>query len=230
MRFLCIALLMLGSMGFLGAQSTCSDYQTFRPESSFEITNYDKKDRVTSVTIHQVDEFKSEGEGFVASIRSTVNDEDGEALYEGAYEVVCQGGVLTLDAASMINPGVLQSYYEMDMEMTSEGLEVPGDLSDGQALPEANTKISVSTSGLTIMSMQFSYVNREVERQETIETPAGTFSCWVISQTLKMDAGLVKREYQTREWFAPGVGMVRSETYDSRDRLESYSQLTKLGE
>ena len=58
---------------------------------------------------------------------------------------------------------------------------------------------------------------------ETVETPAGTFECWVCEW---LDRDLVRKRH--REYYSRGVGMVKSEIYTyqkkliARMELESY--------
>ena len=38
----------------------------------------------------------------------------------------------------------------------------------------------------------------------------------------------IKTNMQTTEWQARGIGMIRSESYDGKGRLESYTELVSI--
>ncbi len=61
---------------------------------------------------------------------------------------------------------------------------------------------------------------------ESKTVPAGTFDCIVVDQTLKMKT-ILEMTMTSKDWFADGIGMVRSESY-RKGKLDSYSELTML--
>jgi hypothetical protein len=61
--------------------------------------------------------------------------------------------------------------------------------------------------------------------EETLNTPAGKFDCFKISQKVFMKT-LGKIEINSIEWYSEDVGMVKSETYDKKGKLKTYSLLT----
>ncbi len=78
------------------------------------------------------------------------------------------------------------------------------------------------------MNMNVIIENRKVEAKETITTPAGTFECYKISSEISSKVAFVNQKFKSVDWFAKGVGMVRTETYDKKGKLESYALLTKF--
>ena len=74
--------------------------------------------------------------------------------------------------------------------------------------------------------MRIDVTDRKVEALEKITTPAGTFDCMKITSVCftKM---LIKSETEMTDWYAPNVGLVRSETYQ-RGKLLTFSELTDL--
>ena len=81
--------------------------------------------------------------------------------------------------------------------------------------------------GTVIMNMFVNITNRKVEGKESVTTPAGTFDCFKITYDIETKFG-VKIERNAIEWIAKNVGTVRSESYKG-DKLEGYTELTKLG-
>jgi len=60
--------------------------------------------------------------------------------------------------------------------------------------------------------------NRKVEAVESLTTPAGTFECYKISYDVATKM-MINVKTKGVEWFSKGVGMVKSETYDSAGKL-----------
>ena len=77
------------------------------------------------------------------------------------------------------------------------------------------------------MTMKFDIKNRKVEKKESITTPAGTFVCYKVTYDMDMKV-LMRRSMKTAEWLAPGVGVVKTETYNQKGELEGYTELTKF--
>ncbi len=78
----------------------------------------------------------------------------------------------------------------------------------------------------TNISMRSFY--REVEAIEEITTPAGTFTAYKIKGYLEGKFAFMRVAFRTREWYVPDVGIVKSETYDKKDKLVSSTELQKI--
>ena len=73
---------------------------------------------------------------------------------------------------------------------------------------------------------------RTVGDKESINVPAGAYNAFKINQDMEMQTkamgmNMPATRIQTVEYFVPGVGMVRSESYRN-GKLMSYSVLNKL--
>jgi hypothetical protein len=115
----------------------------------------------------------------------------------------------------------------MEAEISGDALEIPNHLSAGETLPDGTMEMKVGSGGITMVNIRMSITNRKVEAEETITTPAGSFDCIRMSQESELKM-LIKKKFKNVVWYAKGVGMVRSENYDSKGKLESYSELTKF--
>jgi len=70
--------------------------------------------------------------------------------------------------------------------------------------------------------------DREYEKNEKITTPAGTFDASKITFRFDCTRDGVTKTHKGVEWYAPGAGIVRTETYDKNNNLENYTELTVL--
>jgi hypothetical protein len=87
--------------------------------------------------------------------------------------------------------------------------------------------MQASMNGMSLIKLNMNITDRSVVTSEVVKTPAGSFDCMKIVQTTSMD-GLGKSTYESASWYAKGVGMVRTENYDKKGELDTYTELTSL--
>jgi len=204
-----------------------SGYMPFKEGISFELTSYDKKGKESSIAKHNVTSLDNADSGFKATIEMEISDPKGKNVTKGSYDVECRDGVIYMDMSSMLDPRTLESFSSMEMEMSGDALQIPNALEPGQTLPDGTMTMKASTGGFGLMTMTLSVTDRMVETAETITTPAGTFDCVKISQESELRA-IIRKKFKSATWYAKGIGMVKSENYDSKGNVESSTLLTKL--
>ncbi len=204
-----------------------SSYMPFKEGISFELTSYDKKGKEASIAKHKVVSLDNESDGFKATIEMEIADPKGKNVTKGSYSMECKDGVIYMDMTSMLDPRTVESFSSMEMEMSGDALEIPRNPEPGQTLPDGTLTMKASAGGLGLMTMTLSVTNREVGDKETVTTPAGTFDCIKISQESEMRA-VIKKKFKSTSWYAKGIGMVKTENYDSKGNVESSTVLTKL--
>jgi hypothetical protein len=77
------------------------------------------------------------------------------------------------------------------------------------------------------MTMTVKVYNRKVEAIENITTPAGSFECSKITYNIDTKVGLSVK-LTGIEWVSKNVGVVRSESYNTKGKLQGYTLLTSL--
>lgn len=230
MRSLAIAFLFnLIFVTVLIGQENCKAFFPFEEGAVMEYTNYDKKDKMVGKATHTVASLETLSEGGIeAEVKTELVDKKGKEMYDGSYTVKCEGNKYYMDMSNLLPAEMMQSTGQMNAEVTGEGLVIPSDIEVGQTLPDASTQINLASGGLgNLMNMRMEVINRKVEAKETVETPAGTFECYKITQETVVKT-IMKKTFQSAEWYAMDVGLVRSESYDKKGRLDSYMVLTKL--
>lgn len=221
--FYAFVLTALLGAGALSAQN-CSDIYPMKDGASITMNNYDKKGKLSGSTLTDIVMVKDIPGGQVATISFKALDDKNEPVATSSYEVTCKENAIYFDIQNVVSPMLMQSYSSMEATVTGEQLVFPGKLSAGQSLPDASMQMALSSNGVQIMTMTMSFTERKVEAKETRNTPAGSFECYKITSTLNMKT-LLMANYKTVDWFSPGVGMVRSETYNKKGELMSYSEL-----
>ncbi|SIT12650.1 hypothetical protein SAMN05421766_1124 [Zobellia uliginosa] len=214
---------------FTFAQDSCSKFYPLEEGSSFEYTNYDKKEKVEGSVHYTITEVRSEGAASVATFDMKYKDKKGKDLFESNYSFSCENGLVTIDYKSLFPSQMMQQYTEMGLEMDISGtdIELPNDLSVGQQLNDANVTVAMSMSGIN-MNVSVDQTNRKVEKRESVTTPAGTFDCYLITENHMTKTMGATIETSTKLWLAEGIGMVRQESYKKNGSLMSRTELTRF--
>ena len=106
------------------------------------------------------------------------------------------------------------------IEVNGETCGIPAVLEKGMKLPDYDVEIKIA-----FMKMKFKARDRSVSGEETITTPAGTFKCFVVEESMKVSMAFLNEKTRTKTWYAYGIGEVRQETYDSKGKLTDVSEL-----
>src|SRR5690606_14664268 len=148
--------------------------------------------------------------------------------FSSDYDITCDGNVVRIDFKSLMNEQMLSQMGEMEMDITGTDMELPNNLSVGQELPDSNVNVKMKMSGVMNMNMDVETINRKVEKQESVTTPAGTFDCYVIYSETRTKMMMSNQTMPSRVWLAEGVGMVKQESYNKNGKLVASSVLTRF--
>lgn len=202
--------------------------------SSYEMTSYDHKDRVTNRVVQHVTDVTTSAGVVTATLHQQQFDDKGKPVMESDYTIECSGGTLRLDMRAMANSAQMQKGMEgMQVEITGDKLDMPLNPTVGQKLPDGtfSMKGTDKNSGMAMMTMNMHITDRLVAGREKQTTPAGSFDCVKVSQMMKMEniaMGIpIRFDARSISWYAPGVGPVRTESYRG-DKLMGYTLLTKI--
>jgi hypothetical protein len=200
----------------------CSKYFPMDEGTKFQITVYDKKDKVSGIMDYVVKEVN----GNTATMFYEMHDEKGQLLTSSEYGVTCTDDGVKIDFSSMMSPELMGQYKDMEVEMSGTDLLYPNNISTGQSLPDADVQMTVKMPPLN-MNMNVNFLNRKVEGNESVTTPAGTFDCYVITYDSESKMGF-KMTNSNKLWLSEGYGMIKSETYNKKGNLIAKSVLTSF--
>lgn len=210
------------------AQDCSQSFYAMKEGTKIMMTNFSDKGKVTSTNETLIKSIKADGSNFNATVEATMKNDKGKVITEGkSYNVKCENGTIKLDISSMMMSDFASQMKNMEVTISGSGIEIPSVLTEGMTLSDGTTEMKLGTNGMTFMNMKFDIKNRKVEKKESITTPAGTFSCFKISYDMDMKM-MVKRSIKAVQWLAPGVGLVKSESYNQKGELEGYTELTKF--
>lgn len=205
----------------------CAFYYPKQEGATLEITNYNRKDKVTGRTIQKITNVQESGNSLKATVQMKSYDDKDELIFESEVDVMCKDNEFNLSMENFINGQQMTAFSEADITIDSDNLRYPANMKPGQELNDGVINISVNNAGMPMMNMTTTIDNRKVEGKEKITTPAGTFDCFKISYdiTSKM---MVSVTMKAVEWISMEAGVVKSESYKSNGKLMGYSLLTNL--
>lgn len=223
---LIFGILFLASVA-LNAQS-CPNYYPLQKGNSWELTNYDKKDKVESVNLVTVNSVENNANGFISALTIVTNDAKGKESGTNQLVMKCEAGVFYFDMKNFIPAETMEGFKDMEVSVEANNMQYPASLSENATLPDASITMVVKNGGMTLMTFVINITNRKVLGKETITVPAGTFEAWKISYNVDSKTGFAKTQSSVVEYLSMGSGMVKSETYSEKGVLMSYTLLTKL--
>lgn len=195
---------------------------------NYEITHYDKHDKVASITYNTIKDTKKEGTKQIAIIHTVINDEKGKETLNTDYEIICDGNNVTIDLNSMTSKLMASklSSSEVEASVTGTNSVFPNNLKIGQSLPDAEMNMDVKTESMN-MNFNVHTTNRKVTGEEKVTTPAGTFDCIIITSETESKMMITKKT-TTKMWLAKGIGLVRQEEYNKKGELVAKQILTSF--
>lgn len=213
---------------FVARTQECITTELLQTGTKWETTNYNKKDKVEGKTKYEVLSADISGDTYSWELKMIMTDKKGEVFSETVSEISCENGVFKMSMDQFISPATMQSMEEMEVEIDATDIEYPTDYDENTTLPDASVIIKAGMNGMTVMTMETYITDRKIENKETIETDAGSFECLKMSQTTEVKNKLLNMKTTSKEWFLPGFGVVRSESYDKKGKLTGYTVLTSL--
>ena len=210
------------------AQTDCEPYLPTEEGTSWELTHYSAKGKVSGVMQYELLEKTVDGDDMTFKVKATTFDKNEEEVYTSDFEAFCKAGEFSYDMTFMMDGAAMGAYSEMDVEVDGGEFSLPDlDAPAGTTLPDGHLDIRVGAGGGININMAIDITGRKIEGREEITTPAGTFNCVVLSQTTSTKT-IMRVETSSKDWYAPGVGVVRSESYNRKGKLTGYSELTAL--
>jgi len=223
------ALLILGLASLSLNAQDCATYFPYEEGKVLKYENFNKKGKSEGITTHTIAEVKNSSDGMTLVMHSELVDEKGKDVFESDFEVECTGDGYSVRLTDMMMPQMTEQIQAMDveMEMKGENLYIPNDLSVGKTLPDASMEIQPNMGGMNIMKFQYTTTDRRVSAKESITTPAGSYDCYLLESSTNIKT-IGNRVFTSKEWFAEGVGIVRSETYNQNGKLVGSMELVAI--
>ncbi|MFN8257878.1 MAG: hypothetical protein U0W24_19430 [Bacteroidales bacterium] len=205
----------------------CDFYFPVDKGTKIEMTDYDKKGKVTGVGTSTITDFIKTGNAQEVKVSVEYKASDNETPFKSDYSVKCENGEFYVNMNNFLDKNALAGYQNMDIKVDAEQMTIPSNLQVGQALGNGRVTAKISNSGINLMTMNTLITNRKVAAFESITTPAGTFDCVKITYDIESKV-MFKVNMSCAQWYSKDVGVVKTETYDKKGKLETSQLLTKI--
>ena len=197
----------------------------------FEMATYNAKDKPTGKIVYTIKDVSTDNGATVMSMEMQSFDAKDKPQMTNSYKCTCKGNDLMVDMTSMLAGQENPMFKDAKMTFTSNDLVYSETYAVGAALKDASLKGQGVMGGGMNLNYDMVMKNRKVTGQENITVPAGTFNAYKITSDMTVNTKTIVNisfDFQTVSFRAPGVLWdVRTETY-RKDKLLSYSVLTKL--
>jgi hypothetical protein len=205
----------------------CDFYFPVSKGAKIEMTDYDKKGKVTGVGTSTITENLQVGNAQVVKVSVSYEATENKTPFTAEYEVKCENGEFYVNMNNFLDKNALAGYQNMDITVDADQMTIPANLKTGQVLGNGRVTAKISSSGINIMTINTLITNRKVAAEESVTTPAGSFDCVKITYDIETKM-MFKVNMSCAQWMSKNVGVVKTETYDKKGRLETSQLLTKI--
>lgn len=226
MKFI-LSILSLCLLTNLAAQNDCNDLFAFQEGVVMEYQTLNKKGKLSTTMRQEIKSVQQNGSSITANLAYQMKDKKGKEIFAGDSKVTCNGEALLIDISGMLPDGVKSMTATGEVTMEGDGLIIPTNLKVGDQLPDSKNNIKIDMSGIN-MNIPVEMTNIKIESEEEITTPAGTFKALKMTYDSYSKAMMMKVEGKVVNWYAKGIGNIKTESYDKNGRLMSVQELTKL--
>ena len=193
--------------------------------------SFDKKDKETNMVKYTIKHLNIYGSDMDITYLVESLDPKEKLVFKEEITIHQKGDKLYFDMSNFINKAAFQQNGEIpaEIQVTGNNLEVPSNPKPGDVLPDANVEMAMKL-GFINMKMSANVTNRKVEAIEDITVKAGTFKGYKFSSEVNSVVMGIKVNSKNTDWYAKGVGIVKTESYDKNGKLQSYMELMEFKE
>ena len=226
MKVFAIFLIMIISAITLKAQDT---YFATKDGMVLTYKSFDKKDKMTSWVRYTIKDVKVSGNNLDITYQTESFDNKDKMVYKEDILIHQEGDVLSLDMSNFVNKGAFQQNGEIPAEVEIKGnkMQIPLNLQAGQTLPDASMEMAMKM-GIVNMKFAVDVTNRKVAGVENATVSGGSFECCKISADINSVALGIKVNATMNEWYAKGVGIIKSETFNKKGELMGRTELVEI--
>ncbi len=221
---LCTLVLLMASA--FKSDNTCDSFFPQNVGSSWEMTSYDAKDKVASKSVSKLTAIKDVADGLEATINIELFDDKNKSLNKGEVTMKCTQEAFYMDMSNMFATDQFEGMEGVSIEVTNQYMEFPSNPVAGQTLPDAESTMTITMSGMPLMTTKIKTTNRKIEGTESVTTPAGTFSCIKYTFDTEVSSTMFKSKSKSTMYMAKNVGNVKMESFDDKGKLQSKQLLT----
>jgi hypothetical protein len=202
----------------------CSNYFFLQNSKTIEMTITNKKGNVSGKNVYTVSNVISSGNSKTATLNSEFFDTKGKSITKATNNIKCANGVMMMDMKVFIPAGQQEQIQSGSATANDVYLEYPADIKVGDNLKDGHFNMDFDNSGIKT-SIDINITERKVEGQESVTTSAGTWNCFKISANNRIATKVAGIGFPIKasvtEWFAPGFGVVKTESSGGKTEITS---------
>ena len=194
---------------------------------------YDDKGKENGKLTYYISEINKTNAELIASFAKEEKNQSGVILSKVPGKYKCSNGSLFIDAAVAIPKEQMAPYKDMAVQSGEGFVEYPYKFISGQTFKDTSFTMQVLNNGSFFTNLTLDQTNRKVAARETLTGQTGTWECLKITYDGKFTTNngstpATTFNFKSAEWFAPGFGIVKSETYSSTNTLISSFAITAV--
>lgn len=218
--------------GFILMYVVVSAQETFFPTKEGTVLTYksfDKKAKESGVVRYTIKNVNINGKDLDITYLCEALDPKQSLIYKEEITIHQKGDKLYIDMGNFLNKGAFQQNGQIpaEIQITGNNMEIPLNAQPGEALPDANVTMSMKM-GFINLKMAANVTNRKVEAKEDITVTAGTFKCCKFTSEVAATVLGINTKSKNTDWYAKGIGIVKTESYDKNGKLQSTFELVDI--
>ncbi|WP_426491884.1 hypothetical protein [Hymenobacter sp. 102] len=166
-------------------------------------------------------------------LKQGLYDAKNRLLHQQDLTFRCRQDTAFTDGMALLEPTALRSFRDRLFAYTPMPIAWPNRPTVGSSLPGGGVNVQVSSTAVSIATVNAVVQNRKITGTEAVTTPAGTFQCYKVEGQQEIStiarADMVMRDaLRVVQFYAPEVGVVKTELYDKKGKLSQVQLLTAI--
>jgi uncharacterized protein DUF3108 len=215
MRSILLLVVYVSLLTNLSQGQDCKSYYFLQQNKTIEMTIYNKKGDANGKQVYTVSNVTNNGGSTSATVNSEMFSQKGKSIAKGHSEIKCTGGVMMIDMTMQLPQQQQEQFARADVKADKIYIEYPVNMKAGDKLKDATLDMTIDNSGMK-QSVNMVTSDRTVIGKESVTTTAGTWDCFKITFkskiTIKTMGIGMPFNMEGTEWFAPGFGIVKTES------------------
>lgn len=230
-----LATLIFSSAALLKAQDNCMAFFPDKKGVVLVNKNYNAENDLLSTMTYTVLGSNTTAYGEMIDVGFELKNAEGAVIDQGRIDARCENGTFYMRMSNRVLIPEVMDVLTMNTELVGDFMDYPNAFDNDVLLNEIvgdsrtmETEYTVQDKTTKKEYARVRVYNRDFKKDETVQTPAGTFTAAKISYDMEVYEDGGSKRYKGVEWYAPGAGIVRSEIYDRNNVLQSFTLLTAI--
>jgi hypothetical protein len=193
----------------------CKSYYFLQQNKTIEMTIYNKKGDANGKQVYTVSNVTNSGSSTSGTVNSEMFNNKGKSIAKGHSEIACKDGIMMIDMTMQLPQQQQEQFSKADVKADKIYIEYPASMKAGDKLKDAILDMTIDNAGMK-QSVNMVTSDRTVVGKESVTTTAGTWDCFKITFkskiTIKTMGIGMPFNLEGTEWFAPGFGIVKTES------------------